>query len=229
MFKTTILLLALLFGAVGSAMADGITYDVTVDTSGIAGTSGSLDFQFNPGPLVTQTANLQIQNFTSDGTLVSSPPSPTLTGDVAGALPGIVTFDNGGAFNDYFTGFTYGSSLSFLLNLYGPAVTSPDGISTSGSAFSFSMYSDPGGTTPVLTSDSVNGYALAGAINLDGTATITNNSSQLTITTPVTATPEPNALLLLGSGLASLVFLRRKLNLSRQDALPSLASTGLTK
>lgn len=225
MFKTTILLLALLFGAVGSAMADGITYDVTLDTSGIAGTSGSLDFQFNPGPLVTQTADLQIQNFTSDGTLGS----PLLSGDAAGALPGIVTFDNGGAFNDYFTGFTYGSTLSFLLNLYGPAVTAPDGTSNSGTLFGFSMFSDPGGATPVLTSDSVNGYALTGAINLDGTSTITNNSSQITITTPVTATPEPNTLLLLGSGLASLVFLRRKLNLSRRNALPSLASTGLTK
>jgi len=211
MFKTTFLLLALLFGAVGSAMADGLTYDVTVDTSGIAGTSGSLDFQFNPGPLVTQAADLQIQNFASDGTLGS----PILSGDAGGALPGTVSFDNGGGFNDYFTGFTYGSTLSFLVKLYGPAVTSPDGISTSGSEFAFSMFSDAGGTLPVLTSDSVNGYALTAGINLDGTATITNSSSQLTITTPVTAAPEPSTLLLLGLGLASLVFSRRKVILSR--------------
>jgi len=212
MFKTTFLLLALLFGAVGSAMADGLTYDVTVDTSGIAGTSGSLDFQFNPGPLVTQAADLQIQNFTSDGTVGIL---PTLTGDASGALPGTVTFDNGQAFNDYFTGFTYGSTLSFLVNLYGPAVTSPDGISTSGSKFAFSMFSDPAGMSPILTNDLVDGYALTAAINLDGTATITNSSSQLTITTPVTAAPEPSTLLLLGLGLASLVFSRRKVILSR--------------
>jgi hypothetical protein len=211
MFKTTFLLIALLFGAVGSAMADGLTYDVTVDTSSIAGTSGSLDFQFNPGALVTQTANLQIQNFSTDGTLGGS----ILTGDAAGALPGTVTFDNLTGYNDYFTGFTYGSALSFLLNLSGPAVTSPDGVSTSGSEFAFSMYSDAGGTIPVLSTDSVNGYALTAGINLDGTATITNSSPQLTVTTPVTAAPEPSTLLLLGSGLASLVFLRRKMSLLR--------------
>jgi len=211
MFKTTFLLLVLLFGAVGSAMADGLTYDVTVDTSSIAGTSGSLDFQFNPGALVTQTANLQIEDFTSDGTLGGS----ILTGDAVGGLPGTVSLDNLTGFNDYFTGFTYGSTLSFLLNLSGPAVTSPDGISTSGSEFAFSMFSDAGGTLPVLTSDSVNGYALTSGINLDGTATITNNSTQLAVTTPITAAPEPSMLLLLGSGLTSLIFLRRKVNLSR--------------
>jgi hypothetical protein len=211
MFKTTFLLIALLFGAVGSAMADGLTYDVTVDTSSLAGTSGSLDFQFNPGPLTTQTADVQIQNFTTDGTLGGS----ILTGDATGALPGTVSLDNLTGFNDYFTGFTYGSTLSFLLNLSGPAVTSPDGISASGSEFGFSMFSDPGGTIPVLTSDSVNGYAMTAGINLDGTATITNSSSQLTVTTPVTAAPEPGTLLLLSMGLAGLVFLRRKPSLSR--------------
>lgn len=214
MLKTTLLFIALLLGGVGSAMADGLTYNVTVDTSSIVGTGGSLDFQFNPGPLVTQTANLQIQSFTSSGTLGS----PMLSGDVGGALPGTVSFDNGGGYNDYFTGFTYGSALSFLVNLYGPAVTSPDGISTSGSRFAFSMFSDPGGTVPVLTSDLTDGYALTGDINLDGTATITNYSSQLTVTSPVTATPEPSTLLLLGSGLASLGFLRRRSNSSRKIA-----------
>ncbi len=35
------------------ALADVITYDVTVNTSSISGDAGSLDFNFNPGPLVT--------------------------------------------------------------------------------------------------------------------------------------------------------------------------------
>ncbi len=74
------------------ASAAPITYDVTVDTSSISGTAGSLDFNFNPGPLVTQAASLQIPNFASNGALAGS---PSLTGDVAGVLPATLTFDNG--------------------------------------------------------------------------------------------------------------------------------------
>ena len=122
----------------------------------ISGTAGSLDFNFNPGPLVTQSASLQILNFTSDGTLAGS---PALTGDVAGALPATLTFDNGTGFNDYFEGFTYGSTLSFHVSLYGPALSSPDGMSTSGSTFAFSMFSDAAGTIPALTTDTTEGFA----------------------------------------------------------------------
>jgi hypothetical protein len=65
---------------------------VAVNTSSIAGTAGSLDFNFNPGVFVTQAASLQIVDFTSDGTPKGS---PALTGDVGGVLPMTVTFDNG--------------------------------------------------------------------------------------------------------------------------------------
>src|SRR5580658_9770598 len=130
MLKTILLLCALLFACTASALADGITCDVTVNTSSIAGTAGSPDFQFNPGPLITQAADLQILGFSSDGTL-DGPPS--LTGDVSGTLPGTLSFDNGTFFNDYFTGFTYGTTLSFAVDLFGPAISSPDGVSQSGS------------------------------------------------------------------------------------------------
>jgi hypothetical protein len=72
----------LCFASIASAAP--VTYDVNVDTSSISGTAGSLDFNFNPGPLATQAASLQILDFTSDGVPAGS---PTLTGDVAGALP----------------------------------------------------------------------------------------------------------------------------------------------
>jgi len=207
MIKSTLLVSALLLALAGSADADGVTYDVTVNTSSIAGTSGSLDFQFNPGPLATQAANLQIQSFMPGGGVGTA----VSTGDVTGALPGTITFDNGSGYNDYFTGFTYGSTLSFLVNLYGPAVSTPDGVSTSGSMFSFSMFSDPGGTMPVLTSDTTDGYAFTVAINLDGSTTPTNYSSELTAT-PVNAvaTPEPGTLLLFVLGLAGFALLRKQ-------------------
>jgi PEP-CTERM motif len=184
------------------ASAAPVTYDVTVDTSSIAGTAASLDFEFNRGPLVTQSASLQILNFTSDGTLAGS---PELTGDVAGALPATLTFDNGTAFNDYFEGFTYGSALSFQVSLYGPALSSPDGVSTSGSTFAFSMFSDAGGTIPALTTDTTDGFAFTVDVNLDGTTTVTNFSAQTTVepaTTP--AVPEPGTLPLMAVGIGGI-------------------------
>jgi len=111
MLKISSFLLASLLAATPLAWASPITYDVTVNTSSLAGTTGSLDFQFNPGPLVTQAASLQVLEFTSDGTLVvNSLPSPQLTGDVSGDLSSVVTFDNGTQYNDYFEDFTYGTA-----------------------------------------------------------------------------------------------------------------------
>ena len=180
------------------AAAAPITYDVSVGTSSILSTAGSLDFNFNPGPLVTQFASLQILNFTSDGTLAGS---PMLTGDVSGALPGTVTFDNGTAFNDYFEGFTYGSTLSFLVSLDGPALSSPDGTSTSGSTFAFSMFSDAAGTMPALTTDMTEGFAFTVDVNLDGTTTVTNFSVQSTVVPATPAVPEPGALPLMAAAI----------------------------
>jgi hypothetical protein len=202
MGKCAPLLVASFLCFASMASAAPITYDVSVDTSSISGTAGSLDFNFNPGPLVTQPASAQILNFTSDGTLAGS---PTPTGDVAGALPATLTFDNGTGFNDYFEGFTYGSTLSFQVSLFGPALSSPDGTSTSGSTFAFSMFSDATGTMPVLTSDTVNGFAFTIDVNLDGSTTVANSSAQTTVV-PATgpSVPEPGSLILLGTAIAFL-------------------------
>jgi|SRR6516165_3764446 hypothetical protein len=196
-----LLLTVLLLCGAWKALAQPITYDVSVNTSSIAGTNGSLDFNFNPGPLVTQAASLQILGFATgptDGTLAGG---PTLTGDITGALPGTLTFDNGTGFNDYFEGFTYGKNLLFDVSLYGPALSSPNGTSTSGSTFAFSMFSNAAGTIPALTTD---GFAFKVDVNLDGTTTVTNFASQTTIG----VVPEPSTLALLGTAIVLLGTLR---------------------
>jgi len=177
------------------AFADEI-YQVTIDTSAISSTAGSLDFQFDPGSS-SQAASLQILGFASAGTLVGS---PVLTGDVSGALPATLTFDNGTAFNDYFEGFTFGPTLSFNVSLYGPALSSPDGSSTSGSTFAFSMFSDAAGTIPALTTDATDGFAFTVDVNLDGSTTPTNFSSE----TNINAVPEPRGDVLVGTMLTCL-------------------------
>ena len=172
-----LLISAMALAGSASVARAGILYQLTIDTSTIAGTAGSLDFNFNPGPLVTQAASLDISSFLSDGTLVSGSCAlggPCLMGDVIGTLPGTLAFDNGTGFNDYFQDFTFGNTLMFDVRLYGPAVNSPDGISTSGSTFAFSMFSDAAGTIPILTSDLTDGFAATIGLNLDGTASVNN-------------------------------------------------------
>ena len=125
-----------------------------------------------------------------------------MAGDVSGGpLPSALNFDNGTGFNDYFEGFTFGSSLTFDVMLYGPALSAPDGISTSGSTFAFSMFSDAAGTVPVLTTDLANGFAVTVDVNLDGTTTVMNSSTETTVS-PVSAVPEPSCLLPVAAFLA---------------------------
>jgi hypothetical protein len=111
-----------------------------------------------------------------------------------------VTFDNGTGYNDYFDDFTFGTAISFDVSLYGPALSAPDGVSSSGSAFAFSMFSDAAGTIPTLTSDTADGFAFTVDVNLDGTTTVTNSSVQTTLA-PESSTPEPGALTMMALGI----------------------------
>jgi hypothetical protein len=191
-----------------------VSYDATVDTSSIIGTAGFLDFNFNPGPLLTQFASLQILNFTSDGTLGGLRPCGTR--DVSGQLPATLTFDNGTGFNDYFEEFKFGSSLVFDVSFYGAALSAPDGVSTSGSTFAFGMFSDVAGTLPTLTSDTADGFAFIVNVNLDGTTTLNNFSLETNVVPLATAVPEPSSLLPIGLAIV-LMGVSRVLAIQRHE------------
>ncbi len=142
-------------------------------------------------------------NFASDGTLAGG---ASTFGDVSGGpLPSTLTFDNGGAFNDYFEGFTFGSMLTFDITLFGPALSTPNGTASSGSAFGFSLFSDPAGTIAALTTDPT-GLAFRIDIQLNGTTTATNLSPATTLA----AVPEPGTLLLTTTALAGVFASRRR-------------------
>lgn len=210
------LLSALLSCLAGVAAASPITYNVTVNTSSISGAMGSLDFNFNPGPLATQAASLQVLKFASTGSLVNCAANVQgfcPTGDVSSLLPGTLSFDNDTGFNDYFDGFRFGSTLSFQVSLLGPALSAPDGVSTSGSTFAFSMFSNSEGTIPTLTTDTTDGFAFTVNVNLDGSTTVTNYSTQTSVQPASSSVPEPGSLALFGTAVAlmgALLWLKRR-------------------
>ena len=193
--KRSLLLLLLVLSWACGANASSVTYRAAIDTSTLAGTTGSLDFNFQAGPFGSLPATVQITRFSGNG-LPSG--SPFLSGNASGSLPGDLLLGNDGAYNDYFQAFTFGSILSFDLTLSGPAVGSA-GAGTSGSTFAFSIFSDTDGTRPALTSNP-DGYALTADINLDGSTTF---RSFTTPVTPVSVTPEPASALL---GITGMVF-----------------------
>ena len=199
-FRGAVLAGALALLPAGSLFAGSMIYLVTVNTGAISGASGFLDFTFAPG-YDSQSAFASIGSFFSDGSLSGS---PQVNGSVSGALPGAVTIDNSAAFNDYFQGFDFGATIQFRLSLGGPAVTSPNGTSASGSTFGFGIF-DPTGMIPLLTTDP-NGFAFIVDVNLDGSATTTVFPADAQGTPPVAAldsiTPEPSSFAFLALGLA---------------------------
>jgi hypothetical protein len=207
--RYSILRFAALFVAVllfewAPVLATPITYLVTVNTSAISGTSGFLDFDFAPGN-DSQNALVSMSNFFSSGSLTGS---PQVNGGISGILPGILTIDNSTQFNDYFQGFDYGATLSFLLALSGPALSSPNGTSTSGSTFGFGMF-DSTGINPLLTTDP-NGNAFTVDVNLDGTTTIATFPPNFQGGPPVVTVksiPEPSTPMMLLVALAGMALL----------------------
>ena len=207
-FRTAVLIALPMFGLFGTAPASADMYQVTVNTSSLAGGSGNLDFQFNPGPGTTPAATALVSNFSSDGSLI---PPAALTGDASGSLPGTLTLDNGTAFNDYFQPFTFGTTITFDVTLSGGV----DVSDTTGSSFAFSLY-DAGGVTPLLTTDP-SGSVLTVNLNTDGSTTLLRfpaTPGELTTVGPLqAAVPEPStltlALLGLGGACARQRFPRR--------------------
>ena len=128
-----------------------------------------------------------VSAFTTDGTLGAQSFNVVSGGAVSGSLPGNVVFSNTNGINDYNHSIQLGNLLSFLIT-FNPSTTS----STFGSStFSLGLFSDEGGTSPLL-----GGTQIKVSLMNDGS---------------VTATPIPTAAWLLGTGLIGLVGIRRRM------------------
>jgi len=198
-----------LIATAGVVEAAPITYSVTVNTTSLAGTTGFLDFDFAPGS-DSQSATVSISGFSTDGLLSGL---AQVNGAVTGNLPGSLSITNTTQFNDYFQGLNFGTSIFFTLTLSGPALSTPNGTSTSGSTFAFGMF-DATGSNPLLTSDP-NGNTFTVQVNLIGTTSVTTfppangGNPAATVVTAESTVPEPSTLMLVTITALSLIAVRR--------------------
>ena len=207
----TLILLGL--WAATTAVAAPITYNVTVNTSSLAGTAGTLYFQFNPGDLSSDAAmaTLSLFQFTGGGTLSGL---PSVSGDTTGSLSSSLILRNTADNNDALQALTFGSSFQFRLLLSGTLLTNPSSTALTGSVFNFGLFGTDG-ITPLLTTNT-DGYALTVNLNTRGMATTTTYPASANTGSPVSvsavnAVPEPNTLLLTGAaGIVLLCALRRR-------------------
>lgn len=198
-------LLALVFVALSSqARAGSIAYSVNVDTCGISGTSGYIDFQFNPANSASLAATALVNSFSTNGTLGAALPN---LGDAVGTLPGALSFDNGTPTNEITQGLVFGSTISFDVTLGGLAVGSSGPASTT---FFLTLYdangnpycSGPGGSIGTIN------------INADGSTTPTTYPplampGPTATISPLSSVPEPSSLVLAAAGAALIILWAR--------------------
>jgi hypothetical protein len=138
---------------------------VSLDTTAIQGTTGTFDLEFSPGGVGTLAATATITDFATDGTGLSV---NTTDGDVSGTLlPGPVTINNIFALNDLLENITFGTTMSFTVDLSGAGVTSPN-PAVPGSSFGLTLYDDS--FNPLLTTDPA-GTVVTLNLNPDGSTT----------------------------------------------------------
>jgi hypothetical protein len=190
-------LFAVALFAVAGAVHAAPVLTLDVNTSSLAGTTGALEFEFNPNGPTSQPATAVLFNLTG-GTLVST---PQFTGDVSGVAlpPGPLSINNTDPVNEFFQPFTFGSMVAFSVQIFG---STPNGTAVDGSTFDFLVFSNSTGTAPALTS---NGLVATVQLNANGSVTATT----LTPSASFGLTPEPSSVVLLGSGLAALAFWRK--------------------
>ncbi|TCV79024.1 NF038129 family PEP-CTERM protein [Sulfurirhabdus autotrophica] len=198
MFRKNLIAGLLAFFASTAVLAD--TWYNTVDTSLLAGQTGWLDFQFNPGDVDAPSATATVAAFTTNGSIVGL---PTLTGDVSGNLNNGITLANSQYFNDLLQGFSFGSTLSFSLDWVMPAPTP----GASGTAFSLSFYD---ANFNSLLADPVWGSALITNLKGDGTMEVLAKSDPVSVsTTAPTPVPLPGSWGFLLAGISMFAGIRR--------------------
>jgi hypothetical protein len=188
-------------GFLSVASAAPIAYDVTVNTSPYAGTSGYLDFQLNPGVVASPAAMVSITNFSPLGIVQGA---PQLDGGASGALPAGATIINSGGFNALFQQVVFGAGFSFRIAFDGAFLTTP---SADGTTFSLNLFDDSVNAPIGLANPAGNfltGQLINGAVTLTSDAAPVGNNPGVRFTIAATQVPAPAMLWLLALGLVAI-------------------------
>ena len=137
------LFLMLALGRVASASR---SFVVTIDTASLNGTRGAIEFQFNPGPGTYDEGAVTIEFLG-----LTQLPNASVSGDVK--FSPTFTISNGRAFNDFFAGATFGSTMTVRLLFTGAMVDNPTAGKTAGTDFTLSLYTNEQGSATALTKD----------------------------------------------------------------------------
>ena len=164
--------------AAGTARADTITYNVTINTTSLAGGTYSLAFALTDG------------SGTNDGNNTATLSNFAFIGGSASNLSNLTLTDSSGFFNEIDQAFTAGTTpLSFQLkDVFGVDSPAPDG-------FAFYLLDSSG--NPIWTFDPNTGALFE--ITFDSSNPTPQNFSPGEVT--LTAIPEPTSLALFGTGL----------------------------
>ena len=194
-----VLLSALFLGDPGRAAA-GPIYRVTVgDTSSLAGTTGSLEFQYTQDPINPVAASASVFNV-QGATLIAPSPSAIFSGSPTGTLfpPGSLILPNVDGSNqptDVFQDITFGKTLSFDVSFDGPGF------------FYFSAWNvsaadllNGAPAMQLFSSTDLSGAAVVLGVDANGVATVFAIGPGVDVA-PV---PEPTSLALFGLGGAAL-------------------------
>lgn len=178
-------------------------FQLSVDTSSLAGASGSIDFQFNPGPNTFQSATLTVSGFQG----ASSTSQQKIGGTTGGPLPNVLTLNNTQVLNEDLESIVFETTMRLNLDFSGVAINTPGSSNPqSGSVFTLGLFSDAAATMPVLTYDP-EGAIFSEIINPGGQFTSQVISPQAALV------PEPGSVALVslaGFGLIAIRARRRE-------------------